>query len=113
MPIQDSERYPRSVALIYEIGIIQSQLFSLHFFSSLTAKVRPPDMLHVLIRVRVHTLSNTASNIHPPPHISLPACVAFGREGSKVVRLHNTYYAYSAPDKMHLLYSIYSGTNPE
>ena len=26
---------------------------------------------------------------------------------------HNTYYAYSAPDKMHLLYSIYSGTNPE
>ena len=26
---------------------------------------------------------------------------------------HNTYYAYSAPDKMHLLYSIFSGTNPE
>ena len=26
---------------------------------------------------------------------------------------HNTYYAYSAPDKLHLLYSIFGGTNPE
>jgi hypothetical protein len=26
---------------------------------------------------------------------------------------HNTYYAYSAPDKLHLIYSIFSGTNPE
>ena len=26
---------------------------------------------------------------------------------------HNTYYAYSAPDMMHLIYSIFSGTSPE
>ena len=26
---------------------------------------------------------------------------------------HNTYYAYSVPDKMHLIYHIFFGNNPE
>ena len=25
---------------------------------------------------------------------------------------HNTIYAYSAPDKMHLIYTIFGGTSP-
>ena len=48
----------------------------------------------------VHATSMTLEGPYKRAELAIPT------------QTHNTYYAYSKPDRVHLLYHIFSGTSP-
>ena len=52
-------------------------------------------------------LTGTTIRDHTLPYATIRYHISFLQEA------HNIYYAYSPADKMHLLYHIFNGSNPE